>query len=143
MRRCWIAVLLALAGCRSGQGASNDGSAVVVDVDAVDSPGDGSTDGVAAQPFRALLFSRTVGFRHASIPAALQALTELQSDGGFVVEATEDPTQFTADNLARFRVVVFLMTTGDVPGGTGGQRRRRGRQPPCDGGPGLALVARR
>ncbi len=113
MRRCWIPLLVALAGCRSGRGASNDGRAVIVDVGAVPPPGDGSAE-VAVGPFSALLFSRTVGFRHASIPAAIQALTELQSEGGFVVEATEDPTQFTADNLARFRVVVFLMTTGDV-----------------------------
>ena len=30
------------------------------------------------------------------------------------VEATEDPAVFTAANLARFRVVIFLNTTGDV-----------------------------
>jgi type 1 glutamine amidotransferase len=65
-------------------------------------------------PFRVLLFSRTAGFRHDSIPTAIAALTELQDRGGFVVEATEDPAQFSAANLARFRVVVFLLTTGDV-----------------------------
>ena len=67
-----------------------------------------------AGTFSVLLFSRTTGFRHDSIPAAVAALTELGSANGYAVEATEDPALFTAANLARFRVVVFLMTTGDV-----------------------------
>ena len=46
-------------------------------------------------------------------PAAIAALTELGATNGYIAEATEDPAAFTADNLARFRVVVFLMTTGD------------------------------
>ena len=65
-------------------------------------------------PFRVLLYSRTAGFRHASIPTAIAALTALQSAGDFVVETTEDPAQFSPANLARFQVVVFLLTTGDV-----------------------------
>jgi type 1 glutamine amidotransferase len=75
-----------------------------------------STDAAAEVPdggFRVLLFSRTTGFRHDSIPAAIAALTELGATGGYGAEATEDPAAFTAKNLARFRVVVFLMTTGD------------------------------
>jgi type 1 glutamine amidotransferase len=64
--------------------------------------------------FRVLLFSRTAGFRHASIPAAVSALTELGATAGYAAEATEDPAAFSADNLARFKVVVFLLTTGDV-----------------------------
>jgi len=67
-----------------------------------------------AAPFRVLLFSRTVVFRHDSIPDAIAAFHDMQSSGGYVAEDTEDPTQFTADNLARFAVIVFLMTTGDV-----------------------------
>jgi type 1 glutamine amidotransferase len=63
--------------------------------------------------FRVLLFSRTTGFRHDSIPAAIAALTELGATNGYTAEATEDPAAFTTDNLARFRVVVFLLTTGD------------------------------
>jgi type 1 glutamine amidotransferase len=88
--------LLVLAGC-SGGGARGDASA---DVD--------------PSAFKVLLFSRTTGFRHDSIPTAIAALTELGPMGGYVAEATEDPAVFTADELARFRVVVFLMTTGDA-----------------------------
>jgi type 1 glutamine amidotransferase len=87
----------------------------------VDHPGGGGEAGGDASdgdggpaPFRVLLFSRTAGFRHDSIPAAVAALTELGAAGGYVAEATEDPTRFSAANLARFQVVVFLLTTGDV-----------------------------
>jgi type 1 glutamine amidotransferase len=104
----WLAGAVGLAGCRSGR--SGGGTSVSV----TDASSDTSASEAARTPFPVLLFSRTAGFRHDSIPAAIQALTELQDSGGFVVEATEDPTQFTADNLARFRVVVFLLTTGDV-----------------------------
>jgi cytochrome c len=68
----------------------------------------------SAPPFNVLAFSRTAGFRHASIPTALAALEALQSAGDYVVEATEDPAQFSSANLARFQVVAFLLTTGDV-----------------------------
>jgi type 1 glutamine amidotransferase len=69
---------------------------------------------VGGAPPRVLLFSRTAGFRHDSIPAAVAALTELGPANGFVAEASEDLAAFTTANLARFRVVVFLMTTGDA-----------------------------
>jgi type 1 glutamine amidotransferase len=74
-------------------------------------PGD---DAGGPAPFHVLLFSRTAGYRHASIPVATATLMALQASGGYVAEATEDPTAFTTDNLARFQVVVFLLTTGDV-----------------------------
>lgn len=65
-------------------------------------------------PRRVLVFSRTAGFRHDSIPAGIQCLRELAEAAKLEVEATEDPARFTPANLARFGVVVFLNTTGDV-----------------------------
>jgi cytochrome c len=67
----------------------------------------------AGQP-SVLVFSRTGGFRHDSIPAGLTALTELAEQHGFGLAATEDKAQFTDENLARFAAVVFLSTTGEV-----------------------------
>lgn len=61
-----------------------------------------------------LAFSRTTGFRHDSIPAAIELLRRLGADNGFDVVATEDPGIFTDSGLAPFRVVVFLLTTGTV-----------------------------
>src|SRR5450631_845956 len=97
-----LLVVVALGACRGGR--SDGGTAIVVSDASAAGDGDASADEAAAEPFSVLLFSRTLGFRHDSIPAAIQAVTELQDSGGFVVESTEDPTQFTADNLARFRV---------------------------------------
>lgn len=73
-----------------------------------------SDGGDAGAPFPVLLYSRTAGYRHDSIPTAIAAFMALQVAGGYTAVSTEDPTQFTADNLAQFQVVVFLMTTGDV-----------------------------
>ena len=65
-----------------------------------------------------LVFSKTQGYRHASIPAAVAALRALGSQNGFDVDATEDDGAFTVANLARYDAVVFLLTTGDVLGPT-------------------------
>jgi type 1 glutamine amidotransferase len=73
--------------------------------------------GVPARPAagaRVLVFSRTAGFRHDSIPAGIAALRDLGATGGYAVDATEDAHAFTGANLARYRAVVFLNTTGDV-----------------------------
>ncbi|GAB7039002.1 hypothetical protein JCM9533A_28520 [Catenuloplanes niger JCM 9533] len=65
-------------------------------------------------PYDVLVFSRTAGFRHDSIPAGVQAIRDLGEGGGFTVTATEDPGVFTAAELDRYEAVVFLSTTGDV-----------------------------
>src|SRR5689334_16107145 len=76
----------------------------------------GSVTVQAAAPTlsKVLVYSRTVGFRHDSIPAGNTMFNELGAANGFTVTATEDPTQFTAANLAQYDVVVFLSTTSDV-----------------------------
>jgi type 1 glutamine amidotransferase len=74
----------------------------------------GAGSAAAADPYRVLVFSKTAGFRHDSIPAGIQALRELGTANGFTIMATEDSTVFTAAQLAGYRVVVFLNTTGDV-----------------------------
>jgi len=61
-----------------------------------------------------LVFSRTVAFRHDSIPAGIQALTKLAADRGWALAATEDPGKFSDAGLAAYNAVIFLSTTGDV-----------------------------
>jgi len=73
--------------------------------------GGGST---SVAPPRVLLFSRTSGFRHGSIPDAIAALEVEGMMRGWTVAASEDPETFTAMGLAAYDVVVFLLTTGDV-----------------------------
>lgn len=63
---------------------------------------------------RILVFSRTVGFRHDSIAAGVQALSALGAANGFAVEATEDAAELSDDGLAGYDVVVWLNTTADV-----------------------------
>src|SRR5262245_23826528 len=61
--------------------------------------------------FNILVFSRTTGFRHDSIPAGIQAIRDLGAANNFTVDATEDDTRFTDANLARYKTVVFLSAT--------------------------------
>ncbi|HEY4966437.1 MAG TPA: ThuA domain-containing protein, partial [Puia sp.] len=68
----------------------------------------------AAQPLHILVFSKTDGFRHASIEAGKVALTKMAAEKGFTVDFTEDATKFTTANLKKYNAVVFLSTTGDV-----------------------------
>jgi cytochrome c len=66
------------------------------------------------QEFRALVFTKTAGYRHDSIPAALQAMQQLGLQHCFDVEETEDAGIFNPADLERFTVVIFLLTTGDI-----------------------------
>jgi type 1 glutamine amidotransferase len=63
---------------------------------------------------RILLFSKTAGYRHASIEPAVAALTRLAGERGVAAEATEDASVFRPDELGRFSAVVFLLTSEDV-----------------------------
>ncbi|MDT0482793.1 ThuA domain-containing protein [Streptomyces doebereineriae] len=68
----------------------------------------------SADAERVLVFSKTAGFRHDSIPDGVAAVKQLGETGGFTVDATEDANAFTPRNLRRYDAVVFLSTTGDV-----------------------------
>jgi type 1 glutamine amidotransferase len=63
-----------------------------------------------------LVFSKTAGFRHDSIPAGIAAIRSLGRGNGFSVSATENAKAFSAKRLRTFDAVVFLSTTGDVLG---------------------------
>ncbi|NEE00163.1 ThuA domain-containing protein [Phytoactinopolyspora halotolerans] len=63
---------------------------------------------------RLLVFSKTTGFRHDSIEPGVAALESLTSADGLAVDATEDASAFTAENLARYGSVVFLSSSGEV-----------------------------
>ncbi len=74
-----------------------------------------SWDSALANPHpRVLVFSKTAGFRHDSIPDGIAAIKKLGSERGFTVEATEDSTVFSDESLSHLDAVVFLSTTGDI-----------------------------
>jgi cytochrome c len=66
------------------------------------------------QAIRVLVFSKTEGFRHASIEAGKKAFSKLADEKKFDVDFTEDANQFVTANLKKYNAVVFLSTTGDV-----------------------------
>lgn len=63
-----------------------------------------------------LIFSKTNGYRHASIPAGINAIKMLGEANRFTVEATEDSLAFTDENLSKYQAIIFLNPTGDVLG---------------------------
>ena len=96
---CWIAGLLLCVACNSSSQTLGGAS---------------SGPSPAAPAFSVLVFSKTAAFRHDSIPAGISAISQQGGARGFSVDATEDAVVFTDAELARFKVVVFLSTTGDV-----------------------------
>src|ERR1039458_8561269 len=67
-----------------------------------------------AADFNALVFSKTLMFRHPSITNGIAAIKLLGTENGFHVDATEDASWFTAANLAKYKVVIFLSPSGDI-----------------------------
>jgi cytochrome c len=63
---------------------------------------------------RILVFSKTTGFRHESIPAGIEALRKIADMEKIQVDTTENAANFNEENLRRYKAVVFLNTTGDV-----------------------------
>ena len=61
-----------------------------------------------------LVFSKTVGFYHESIPNGIAALQQLGREAGIAVDTTKDAARFTAEGLKKYDAVVFLSTTQDV-----------------------------
>jgi type 1 glutamine amidotransferase len=87
---------------------------------AVSPPSDGPNHPAPVLPakeqprFAALVFTRTAGFRHESIPAGIEAVAALAGEHGFTAVFTEDAAEFTDASLAQFGVIAFLNTSGDV-----------------------------
>ena len=61
-----------------------------------------------------LVFSKTEGFRHSSIPNGIKCMFELGQEHGWNVTATEDANLFKDDFLTNFDVVIFNNTTMDI-----------------------------
>ncbi len=65
-------------------------------------------------PADVLIYTRTAGYRHDSIPHGAATLTELAAGLGLTADVTEDPAAFRTDGLAHRAAVVLLSTTGTV-----------------------------
>ena len=69
---------------------------------------------VQAQTTRVLIFTKTQGYRHASIETGRAALARMCLDHQVAVDSTENPASFNAGNLKKYKAVIFLNTTGDL-----------------------------
>jgi type 1 glutamine amidotransferase len=68
-----------------------------------------------AEQFSVLLFSKTAGWHHDSINTGVTAIQNLAKLHDFGVFWTEDANRvFNDKELAKYKVVIFLCTTGDV-----------------------------
>ncbi|MFC7303800.1 ThuA domain-containing protein [Streptomyces monticola] len=67
-----------------------------------------------APAFRALLFTKAVGYVHDSIPAGIQMFKEEAAENDFEVVQTDDATVFADDKLKDFDVIVMLQNSGMV-----------------------------
>ncbi|MBD0708766.1 MULTISPECIES: ThuA domain-containing protein [unclassified Streptomyces] len=61
-----------------------------------------------------LIYTRTAGYRHESIPDGAAALAELAAELGLTSEITDDPDVFTPGRLADRAAVALVSTTGNV-----------------------------
>ncbi|MFE0455216.1 ThuA domain-containing protein [Streptomyces sp. NPDC058914] len=113
MRTCLKAALglfAAAALCLTPQAAAAPGAVS----QSVTQPLGAPTRAAADPAYKILVFSKTAGFRHSSIDDGIAALRGLGTANNFTVDATEDAGAFTAGNLAQYKTIVFLSTTGDV-----------------------------
>ena len=78
-------------------------------------PGAVTPPSTPGPPARVLMLTATRGFRHDSIPVARDVMTTLAaSTGAFSVTLTEDLSSITAATLAKYDVIFFALTTGEL-----------------------------
>lgn len=114
--------LLALAACSGGarqDGVDGETSAPPNLMESSTTQGPATTASADLStteptPPGVLVFHKTSGFRHESIPAGIEAIAALGEELGFRIIESEDATLFTDAGLAGYDVIVFLNTTGDV-----------------------------
>lgn len=71
------------------------------------------------KPINILVFSKTSGFRHASISSGIKMLYDQSKKQNWVLTATEDASLLRDGFLSKFDVAVFLSPTGDAIGDEG------------------------
>ncbi|MDO6517188.1 ThuA domain-containing protein [Zobellia uliginosa] len=63
---------------------------------------------------KVLVFSKTSGWHHKSIPAGIAAIQKLGAENGFQVDTTKNSELFNEDNLKQYSAIIFLSTTLNV-----------------------------
>jgi type 1 glutamine amidotransferase len=73
-----------------------------------------SSNNQADNSYQILIFYKTVESRHKSIEVAVSAVDSMAKVEGFLTISTDDAEYITENNLQKFKVVIFLNTSGDV-----------------------------
>jgi len=119
------AVLVVVGACVGGPGPTTgtgpdpSGSPTSPTMSVVNEPSTSvptSTEAPPVPTWTVLLYSRTTGFRHESLPDATDALRDELLRRGAVVRISDDPADLdrSVRGPGRAAAVVFLLTTGDV-----------------------------
>lgn len=95
-----VGVILLSASCASESGPT--------------APSDDPQTGGAAA-IRVLMVTATAGFRHDSIGTAARVMVALGAREGFAVTTTEDLSTISTDLLRGYRVLAFVLTSGELP----------------------------
>jgi hypothetical protein len=64
---------------------------------------------------RVLVFSKTAGYYHQSIPTGVAAIMKLGKENNFEVDTTTNAAWFNEDSLQKYAAVIFLNTTAYLP----------------------------
>ncbi|XHP72665.1 hypothetical protein KCTC52924_00397 [Arenibacter antarcticus] len=56
---------------------------------------------------RVLVFSKTMGFKHSSIPAGIAAIQKLGKENQFIVDTTKNAELFTDEELRKYSTIIF------------------------------------
>jgi cytochrome c len=68
----------------------------------------------ATKSARILVFTKTKGWYHSSIPSGILALQKLGKENRIIVDTTKNANYFVKDSLKNYSAVIFLNTTGNV-----------------------------
>jgi cytochrome c len=98
------------AGAVSGTSSAGAGGSA----GSSDPGGTGGEAGGAGDPVSILVFSKTGGYPHVSIPAGIAALTSMANTEGWQLTATADAGTFTDTGLSGFDVLLFFNTSDEV-----------------------------
>jgi len=97
-----LTILLSLAGIFSFSSCSDQARS------------SSNSTGTDPSQTKLLVFTKTEGYRHASIPDGITALQQIATENDWNTDHTEDASVFTTDSLNNYRAVIFLNTTGDI-----------------------------
>ena len=64
-----------------------------------------------------LVFYKTGGYYHESIPTGVKAIQDLGDKNGFDVDTTTNANKFAEDSLKKYAAIVFLSSTGEILSG--------------------------